>query len=116
MSEGFSEGALLRIFVGQADKVDGKPLYDAICAAAGKAGLMGGTVLRGIESFGQKGSTHTARLLRLSEDLPVVVEIVDTAEKIERFIPVIDGFFEKAGVGGLVTQEKVRMKQYESSK
>jgi uncharacterized protein len=84
------EGKLLRIFIGESDKSGHTPLYEAIVRAARERGLAGATVLRGIEGFGASSRLHTARFLRLSEDLPLVIEIVDTAEKIDAFIEEID--------------------------
>ena len=102
------EGYLLRIFVGESDKHDGKPLYEWIVLKAREAGLAGATVLRGIEGFGAHSRLHTAKILRLSEDLPIIIEIVDALEKIERFMPVIDG----AIVEGLATLERVKVHFY----
>ena len=84
------EGKLLRIFIGESDRWHGKPLYQAIVERVREAGLAGATVLRGIEGFGADSRLHTARLLRLSEDLPVVIEIVDAADKIEEILPALD--------------------------
>ena len=109
------EGKLLRVFVGEADMVEGRPVFERLMEAAKEEGILGATTLRGIESFGQKGQTHTARILRLSEALPVVVEIVDEPDKIDRFIPVMDGILEKAGCGGMATTEKVFMRRYKAT-
>ena len=84
------DGYLLRIFVGESDRHEGKPLYEWLVLKAREAGLAGATVLRGIEGFGAHSRLHTAKILRLSEDLPIVVEIVDALEKIEAFMPVVD--------------------------
>jgi len=111
----FREGKLLRLFVGEADTVDGESLVEAIMGAAKEAGLLGATAIRGIESFGQGGTTHTARLLRLSEDLPVIVEIVDAPEKIDTFVPTVDALFDRAATGGLATIAKVNIKRYNRS-
>ena len=113
MNENFTGGTLLRVFVGETDLLDGLPIFERVLELALKEGLMGATVLRGIESFGHKRETHTARILRLSEDLPVVVEIVDDSSKIEGLVKTIDSIFEKAGCGGLMTIEKVSMRRYE---
>ena len=104
------EGQLLRIFVGESDKRDGMPLYEWIVRRAREQGLAGATVLRGIEGFGAHSRIHTAKLLRLSEDLPIVIEIVDTQEKIEKFLPLID----EAIPEGLATLEKVQIRFYRS--
>jgi hypothetical protein len=102
------EGALLRVFIGEADKVDHQALYDRIVKIARERGLAGATVLRGMEGFGARSrSIHTARILRLSEDLPIVIEIVDTQEKIQEFLPVVDELLERSGCGAMVTVEKV---------
>ena len=84
------EGTLLRVFVGESDRWHGKPLYEAIVQLVRKEGLAGATVIRGIEGFGADSRMHTARILRLSEDLPVVVKIVDTAENVARVLPMLD--------------------------
>lgn len=104
------EGMLLRIFIGESDTWHGKPLYQAIVQLVRKEGLAGATVLRGIEGFGAESRIHTARILRMSEDLPVVIEIVDTEERIERILPILDGMVEE----GMVTLEKVNIITYRS--
>jgi uncharacterized protein len=102
------EGCLLRVFIGESDRHDGKPLYEWLVLQAREQGLAGATVLRGIEGFGAHSRLHTAKILRLSEDLPIVVEIVDTREKIDAFLPMVD-----LAVGeGLVTLEKVAIRFY----
>jgi uncharacterized protein len=101
-------GYLLRIFVGESDKHEGKPLYEWLVLKAREAGLAGATVLRGIEGFGAHSRLHTAKILRLSEDLPIVVEIVDALEKIEAFMPVVDGAIDE----GLATLERVQVRFY----
>jgi hypothetical protein len=107
------EGTLLRVFIGEADKVDHHALYSVIVKTAREQGLAGATVLRGVEGFGARSHTiHTARILRLSEDLPMVVEIVDTAEKIQDFLPVVDALLEKSGCGAMLTLEKVEVLHY----
>jgi hypothetical protein len=102
------EGHLLRIFIGEDDHHEGVPLYEWIVRQARQHGLAGATVLRGLEGFGAHSRLHTAKILRLSTDLPIVVEIVDTKEKIEAFLPVVDG----AIVEGLATLEKVEVRFY----
>lgn len=102
------EGTLLRIFIGESDRWHGRPLYEAIVEHTRKEGLAGATVLRGIEGFGADSRLHTSRILRLSEDLPVVIEIVDTAENIDRVLPALD---EMVGEG-MVTTERVHVIAY----
>ena len=102
------DGYLLRVFIGESDKHEGKPLYEWLVLKAREAGLAGATVLRGIEGFGAHSRLHTAKILRLSEDLPIVVEIVDSLEKIEGFMPVVD----QAIGEGLATQERVKVRFY----
>jgi PII-like signaling protein len=106
------EGHLLRIFIGESDRHEGKPLYQWIVLEARRLGMAGATVLRGLEGYGAHSRLHTAKVLRLSSDLPLVVEIVDTREKIESLVPVID-----AAIGeGLVTIEPVEIRLYRSRK
>jgi len=105
------EGRLLRIFVGESDRWHGKPLYEAIVEVARREGLAGATVLRGIEGFGADSRLHTSRILRLSEDLPVVIEIVDRPELIDAVLPKLDEMVSE----GLVTVETVRVIAYRSS-
>ncbi|HFB39022.1 MAG TPA: DUF190 domain-containing protein [Oceanithermus sp.] len=102
------EAKLLRIFVGESDRYRGRPLYEAIVQKAREAGLAGASVFRGIMGYGAHSRIHSARLLRLSEDLPVMIEIVDEAEKIEAFLPVLDGMIAE----GLVTLERVEVVWY----
>lgn len=102
------EGLLLRIYVGESDRWHDRPLYEAIVLRAREMGLAGATVLRGLAGFGASSRIHTAKLLRLSEDLPVVIEIADEAERIERFLPVLDEMITE----GLVTLERVRVILY----
>ena len=101
-------GHLLRIFISESDKIHGRPLYEWIVQKAHEHGLAGATVLRGLEGFGAQSRIHSAKILRLSEDLPVVVEIVDTLEKIKEFMPLIDD----AVTEGLATLEKVEIHFY----
>ena len=106
------EGHLLRIFIGESDRHEGKPLYEWIVLEARRLGMAGATVLRGLEGYGAHSRLHTAKVLRLSSDLPIVVEIVDTRDKIESLVPVID-----AAIGeGLVTIEPVEIRLYRSRK
>ncbi len=107
-----TEGHLLRIFIGESDRYQGQLLYEWIVREARRHGLAGATVLRGLEGFGARSRLHTARVLRLSTDLPIIVEIVDTKDRIESFLPVID---EAIGEG-LATLEKVEIRFYRSGK
>ena len=102
------DGHLLRIYLGESDKHEGKPLYEWLVAQARERGLAGATVLRGIQGFGAHSRMHTAKILRLSEDLPIVVEIVDTKEKIEAFMPIVDRVIDE----GLATLERVEIRFY----
>ena len=106
------EGQLLRIFIGEADRWHGRSLYEAIVLRAREAGLAGATVLRGLMWFGAKSHLHTAKVLRLSEDLPIVIEIVDRAERIDAFLPVLDEMV----ADGLVTLERAQVITYRPGK
>jgi PII-like signaling protein len=99
---------LLRIFIGEEDRYDGHPLYEAIVLKAREQGLAGATVLRGPMGFGHSSRLHTAKILRLSEDLPVVVEIVDDVDKINAFLPLLDSMVR----AGLVSIAEVRILRY----
>jgi uncharacterized protein len=102
------QATLVRVFVGESDQHHGKPLYEAIVRRAREVGLAGATVLRGIEGFGASSTMHTTRLLELSSDLPVVIELVDTVDRIEAFLPELDDM-----VGdGLITLERVHVRTY----
>ena len=103
-----AKGALLRIFIGDADQWEGRALYEAIVLRAREQNMAGATVLRGVMGFGKNSRLHTAKLLELSTDMPVVIEIVDSEEKVNDFLPVLDGML----TGGLVTLEKVRVIHY----
>lgn len=104
------EGVLLRVFVGESDRYDGKPVYEQIVHKARELGLAGATAIRGIMGFGAASRIHTAKVLRLSEDLPVVIEIVDTEENIERILP----FLDEVVTEGLVTMEHAEIIKYRS--
>ena len=104
------DGYLLRIFVGESDKHGHHPLYEAIVLKAREMGLAGATVTRGVMGFGKHSIIHTAKILRLSEDLPIIVEIADSLENIEHFLPRLDEMI----ADGLVTLEKVRVIQYKA--
>jgi len=103
-----SEAFLLRIFIGESDKIDGRPLCEAIVEKARKRGMAGATALRGFLGFGANSRIHTSKVLRLSEDLPIVVEIVDEEEKINVFLPELDKMIGE----GLITLEKVKVIAY----
>ncbi len=105
------EGNILRIYIGETDSYHGKPLYEQITLKARELHLAGTTVLRGIMGFGATSRVHTAKILRLSEDLPVVIEIVDTEENIERILPFLDETVKE----GLITLEKIRVIKYRHS-
>jgi uncharacterized protein len=102
------QAVLLRIFIGENDRSHGKPLYEEIVLKAREQHLAGATVLRGPMGFGASSRLHTTKILRLSEDLPLVIEIVDSEEKINGFLPVLDGMM----TSGLITLEKVQVLQY----
>jgi PII-like signaling protein len=103
-----SEAELLRIFVGESDKYEGRSLYERIVEEARKRGMAGATVLKGMLGFGAASRIHTAKILRLSEDLPIVIEIVDKPERIAEFLPILDAMIGE----GLVTLEKIRIITY----
>jgi uncharacterized protein len=103
-----SEAELLRVFIGESDHYGGQPLYEAIVLEARRRGMAGATVLRGVMGFGAHSRLHTAKVLRLSEDLPLVVEIVDTPEKIADFLPKLDEMIGE----GLVTLERAQVIVY----
>jgi uncharacterized protein len=106
-----SEGELLRIFIGESDRHGGRPLHEVIVGEARKRGMAGATVLRGTLGFGAHSRIHSAKILRLSEDLPMVIEIVDTPERIQAFLPDLDRLMDE----GMVTLEKVRIITYRHS-
>ncbi|MBN2107311.1 MAG: DUF190 domain-containing protein [Deltaproteobacteria bacterium] len=105
------EGMLLRIFVGESDTHKGKPLYEQIVLKARELNLAGATVTRGVMGFGADSRMHTAKILRLSDDLPMVIELVDTEEKLNTLLPFLDETVEE----GLITLEKVRVIKYRHS-
>jgi len=105
-----NEATLLRIFIGESDRWNHQPLYEAIVLKARELHLAGATVLRGPMGFGKSSRLHTAKILRLSMDLPLVIEIVDVEDKIHSFLPVLNEMMK----GGLVTLEKVRVIRYEA--
>jgi len=107
-----TDSVLLRIFIGEADRHEGHPLHEAIVLKARELHLAGATVLRGAIGFGKSSRLHTSKILRLSADLPLVIEIVDSEEKIQAFLPLLDVMMG----GGLVTLEKVRVLHYRGPK
>lgn len=106
------DAVLLRIYFGEDDKFERKPLHEAIVLKAREMQLGGATVLRGHIGFGHSSHIHTTKILRLSQDLPIVVELVDSQEKIDSFLPVLDGMM----TSGLITMEKVQVLQYGKTK
>ncbi len=107
-----SEAVLLRIFIGEEDRYQGKPLYKYLVEWFRKEGVAGTTVLRGITGFGKTSHVHTTTILRLSTDLPIVIEVADKRENIERIKPKLEGIIEK----GLITEEKIKIVYYEGNK
>ena len=110
------DAKLLRIFLGESDNFQQKPLYETIVFEAKKQGLSGATVFRGIMGFGPNSKIHTAKLFDISSDLPVIVEIVDTLENINLFVKFVEQLFEESKSGGLITIEKVEVIRYKSGK
>lgn len=106
------QGFLLRVFLGEDDRWEGKPLHVAIVEKAREAGLAGATVLRGLLGFGASSRLHTTHVLRLSDDLPMVIEIVDREERIRAFLPTLDGMVRD----GMVTLERVEVLLYRTAK
>lgn len=106
-----SEAVLLRIFIGESDKHDGKPLYKYLIELFRKEGLAGATVLRGITGFGKSSQVHTTSILRLSTDLPIVIEVADKQENIDKIKPTLDAVIEQ----GLITEEKIKIVLYEGN-
>lgn len=105
------DGCLLRILIGEGSKHKGRPLYEWLVIRARELGLAGATVTRGVMGFGANSRIHTAKILRLSEDLPMVIEIVDSREKVEHYLSLVEGDIE----GGLATIEKADVRFYRSS-
>ncbi len=106
-----SEAVLLRIFIGEEDRCEGKPLYKYLVEWFREEGLAGATVLRGITGFGKSSHIHTTTILRLSADLPIVIEVADKRENIERIKPKLEGIIKK----GLITEEKIKIVYYEGN-
>jgi uncharacterized protein len=105
------QGKLLRIFIGESDQWEGRPLYQAIVRRLREEGLAGATVIRGIEGFGAHSHLHTARILRLSEDLPLLIEVVDSEDRIQQALPIIEEMIPE----GLVTLENVEILAYRAN-
>lgn len=108
------DARLLRIFIGESNKIGHEPLYEKIVIEAKKQGLSGATVTRGIMGFGANSKIHTAKLLELSSDLPLVIEIVDTEEKVRAFTILVEQLFETSNSGGLITIEKAEIIRYKA--
>lgn len=106
------EAKLLRIFLGESDKINSINVYERIVMEARKEGLAGATVFRGIMGYGGRSRIHSSKILRLSEDLPLIVEIVDEVEKIEKFVPTVESIFNEAQCGGLITIERAEIIKY----
>lgn len=114
--ENSPDAKLLRIFIGESDKAGSQPLYEAIVFEAKKQSLSGATVTRGIMGFGANSKVHTAKLFDISIDLPLVIEIVDTEEKIRAFTKNVEEMFEQSKSGGLITIEKAEIIRYRAGK
>ncbi len=110
------QAKLVRIFIGESDIINHIPVYEKIVQEARKFHLAGATVFKGIMGFGRSSRIHTAKILRLSEDMPIVIEIVDEEEKIEKFLPILHNIFAEANCGGLITIEKAEIIKYISGK
>ncbi len=102
----------MKIYTGDSDRVHGMSLYEAIVQEARKAGLAGATAYRGIESFGASHSIHTLKMFALSGDLPIIIEIIDSEEKINNFLPTLNALMDKSGKGGLIITEEVKVLRY----
>lgn len=111
-----ADSQLLRIFIGENDKLDHRPLYEALLFAAKQEALAGATVLRGIMAYGASSQIHTAKLIDISQDLPIIVEIVDHKDKIDGFMVTVKNLMDRAGCGGLVTMEKAQVLYYTRQK
>jgi len=107
---------LLRVFIGENDRIGQHPLYETIVFEAKKQGLSGATVTRGIMGFGANSKVHTTKLFEISSDLPLIIEIVDTEEKIRAFTKTVEQLFEQAKSGGLITLEKAEVIRYKAGK
>jgi hypothetical protein len=114
--ETIQNAKLLRIFIGELAKIEHQPLYEAIVFKAKETGLAGATVLKGVLGYGANSLVHSVKLWDISPDMPVIIEIVDSEEKINAFIPLVKEMFEKAGSGGLITLEKAEIIMYIATK
>ena len=110
------DAKLLRIFIGETDKIGSVPVYEKIVTEARKKELAGATVYKGIMGYGGNSVIHSAKILTISEDLPLVIEIVDEINKIEEFIPTVEKIFEESNSGGLITMEKAEIIKFRTSK
>lgn len=110
------EAKLLRIFIGETDKIGHIPVYEKIVSEARKLNLAGATVYKGIMGYGGNSVIHSAKILTISEDLPLVIEIVDELKKIEDFIPSVEKIFEESNCGGLITMEKAEIIIFRTTK
>lgn len=106
------EAKLVRIFIGESDVLHHIPVYERIVQEAKKFQLAGATVFKGVMGFGGRSRIHTSKILRLSEDMPMIIEIVDEEEKIEKFLPILHDIFQEADCGGLITMEKAEIIKY----
>jgi len=110
------DAKLMRIFIGESDKSHSMPVYEKIVRVAKQSGLAGATVFRGIMGYGGTSRIHTSKILALSQDLPLIIEIVDKIEKIEKFLPTLNEIFESANCGGMITIEKTNVLRYTAIK
>lgn len=115
MIEKNPDAKLLRIFVGESDKHGSIPLYESIVFEAKKCGLAGATAMRAVMGYGANSIIHTAKLLEISSDLPIVIEIVDVEEKVRKFVERVEELFEQTKAGGLITIEKAEVIRYKPS-
>ncbi len=106
------EAKLLRIFLGESDKIHSNTVYETIVLEARKAELAGATVFKGIMGFGGRSRIHTSKILRLSEDMPLIIEIVDEEQKIDKFITIVEQIFDEANCGGLIIIERAEIIKY----
>jgi PII-like signaling protein len=110
--ENHPNAKLLRVFIGESDKYGQQPLYEALVFEAKRQGLSGATVTRGIMGFGANSTIHTTKLFEISSDLPLIIEIVDTEEKIKQFVKTVEQWFDQTQSGGLITIEKAEVIRY----
>lgn len=106
------KAGIMKVYVGESDKVNGRPLYEEIVFAARNAGLAGASVFKGILSFGASHSVHTMKIFALSGDMPVLIEIVDTEKNLENFYPVLNKMMDESKKGGLITIQKLKVLRY----